>query len=80
SISVQGRNTQGVRLMRVGDGARVVCVARAEPEDDEDDEDEADANGEVDAADGAGAADEANDQVPDALGRLVRDLEENPEP
>ncbi|MGJ4851519.1 DNA gyrase subunit A [Bacillota bacterium Meth-B3] len=80
SISVQGRNTQGVRLMRVGDGARVVCVARAEPEDDEDDEDEADANGEVDAADGAGAADGADDQVPDALGRLVRDLEENPEP
>ncbi len=36
AISVQGRNTQGVRIMRVEEGARVVCVARAEPEDDED--------------------------------------------
>ncbi len=40
SITVQGRNTQGVRLMRVGEGARVVCVARAEPEEDEAEEDE----------------------------------------
>jgi DNA gyrase subunit A len=37
AISVQGRNTQGVRIMRVEEGARVVCVARAEPEDEEDD-------------------------------------------
>jgi DNA gyrase subunit A len=36
AISVQGRNTQGVRIMRVDDGSKVVCVARAEPEDDED--------------------------------------------
>ncbi len=36
AISVQGRNTQGVRIMRVDDGARVVCVARAEPEDEDD--------------------------------------------
>ncbi len=86
SISVQGRNTQGVRLMRVGDGARVVCVARAEPEDDED---EADANGEADAADETGVADavvgeqsssEIGTTEPDALDRLVQDLEENPEP
>ena len=86
SISVQGRNTQGVRLMRVGDGARVVCVARAEPEDDED---EADANGEADATDETGVADavvgeqsssEIGTTEPDALDRLVQDLEENPEP
>jgi len=37
-ISVQGRNTQGVRIMRVDEGVKVVCVARAEPEDDEDGE------------------------------------------
>jgi DNA gyrase subunit A len=37
-ISVQGRNTQGVRIMRVEEGARVVCVARAEPEDDDEEE------------------------------------------
>jgi len=35
-ISVQGRNTQGVRIMRVDEGVRVVCVARAEPEDEDD--------------------------------------------
>ncbi len=35
SISTLGRNTQGVRLMRVGEGARVVGVALAEPDEDE---------------------------------------------
>ena len=30
SISVLGRNTQGVRLMRVGEDSKVMCVARAE--------------------------------------------------
>ena len=35
SISVLGRNTQGVRLMRVGEDSKVVCVARAEPEPEE---------------------------------------------
>ena len=34
-ISVLGRATQGVRLMRVENGARVVCVARAEAEDED---------------------------------------------
>ena len=39
-ISIQGRNTQGVRLIRVEEGQRLVGVARIEPidEDDEDDE------------------------------------------
>ena len=35
SISVLGRNTQGVRLMRVGEDSKVVCVARAEAEPEE---------------------------------------------
>ena len=34
SISTLGRNTQGVRLMRVSDGSKVVCVARAEAEEE----------------------------------------------
>ena len=33
SVSVLGRNTQGVRLMRVGEGAQVISVALAEPDD-----------------------------------------------
>jgi DNA gyrase subunit A len=37
-ISVQGRNTQGVRLIRVEEGQRLVGVARIEPMDDEDEE------------------------------------------
>ncbi len=35
SISVLGRNTQGVRLMRVGEESKVICVARAEAEPEE---------------------------------------------
>ena len=35
SISVLGRNTQGVRLMRVAEDSKVVCVARAEAEPEE---------------------------------------------
>ena len=38
AISEQGRNTQGVRLMRVAEDCRIVCVARAEAEPDEPDE------------------------------------------
>ena len=34
SISTLGRNTQGVRLMRVSEGSKVVCVARAEAEEE----------------------------------------------
>ncbi len=36
-IRVCGRNTQGVRLMRVADGSQVVGVARAEAEEEEED-------------------------------------------
>jgi DNA gyrase subunit A len=37
-ISVQGRNTQGVRLIRVEEGQRLVGVARIESIGDEDEE------------------------------------------
>ena len=37
SISIQGRNTQGIRLMRVADESKVVCVARAEAEEETED-------------------------------------------
>jgi DNA gyrase subunit A len=37
-ISSQSRNTQGVRLMRVAQSSRVVCLARAEQEPDEPEE------------------------------------------
>ena len=44
SISTLGRNTQGVRLMRVAEESKVVCVARAEAEDEEPEEPEEDEN------------------------------------
>ena len=44
SITVLGRNTQGVRLMRVGEDSKVVCVARAEAEPEEAEEAEAPEN------------------------------------
>lgn len=83
SISSQGRNTQGVRIMRVNDG-KVVGVARAEAEEEE----------EIDSFETAeGASSLAPEETfdiserttnesgePDALDRLVVDLEERPEP
>ena len=38
AISVQGRATQGVRLMRVDEDTKVICVARAEAEPEDVDE------------------------------------------
>ena len=38
SISTHGRNTQGVRIMRVEEGSQVVCVAPAEAEEEEEGE------------------------------------------
>ena len=38
AISTQGRNTQGVRMMRVNEGSKVICVARAEAEEEEPEE------------------------------------------
>ena len=65
-ISVHGRNTQGVRLMRVGD-SHIVCVAPAEADEEE-------------TAEAAASEDNSEANAPDALDRLVSDLEENPEP
>ena len=39
SISTLGRNTQGVRLMRVAEESKVVCVARAEAEEEDEPDD-----------------------------------------
>ena len=35
SVPTLGRNTQGVRLMRVQEGCKVVCIARAEAEEED---------------------------------------------
>ena len=40
SISTLSRNTQGVRLMRVAEDSKVVCVARAEAEEEEAEDEE----------------------------------------
>ena len=86
SISILSRNTQGVRLMRVEEDCRVVCVARAEAEE----ETEEAAVEPVEAGSGsdldydAPALDDAptekTSDEPDALDRLLDDLEDNPEP
>ena len=59
-ISVLGRNTQGVRLMRVEEGCRVVCVARAEAEEDVEEEssDEAGQESETNAPESDNPSDE----------------------
>ena len=49
-ISTLSRNTQGVRLMRVEDGCKVVCVARAEAEEDDEPDDPLDVPEENDAS------------------------------
>ena len=46
-ISVLGRNTQGVRLMRVDEGSKVVCVARPEADEEEPEEAETPAESEI---------------------------------
>jgi len=67
SISTLSRNTQGVRLMRVGDGAKVVGVARAEAEEDA-------------VEDATICEDAADDDHSDALARFVEDSDTHPEP
>ena len=66
AISEQGRNTQGVRLMRVADDCRIVCVARAEAEPDEPDEPAADSpeNGGTDGDTNAQAPEVFVDEAP----------------
>ena len=79
SISTLGRNTQGVRIMRVTD-SKVVGVARAEAEEDEPETNEAAESAE--AIETAVQPERMLNETggPDALDLLVKDLEENPEP
>ncbi len=85
SISTLGRNTQGVRIMRV-DGSKVVGVARAEAEEEEPEEAQECAEGVSETVHEAADAAELPERMlnesgqPDALDRLVEDLTENPEP
>lgn len=71
-ISVLGRNTQGVRIIRMGKGERVVAVARmVDSEDDDDDGGDDEDGGETEtdtAADGADTEtpDETADETADA--------------
>ena len=69
SISVLGRNTQGVRLMRVAEDSKVVCVARAEAEEEEDES-------EVLAAETAGTGEGAENGEVDATAAGERAPEE----
>ena len=66
SISIQGRATQGVRLMKVGDSriSRVAPVAKEEELEEVSEENEA----------------EPSDNAGDSLDMLLDDLERNPEP
>ena len=69
SISLQGRATQGVRLMKVGD-SRIISVSPTAKEEELPEETDAPSV----------ASSEAESGQPDALDRLMEDLEENPEP
>ncbi|MBR4235112.1 MAG: DNA gyrase subunit A [Clostridia bacterium] len=74
SISVQGRSTQGVRLMKVGD-SRIVSAAPSAKEEE----------APLDAADTAEAEEDAaepsvNGTSPDALDKLLDRLDADPEP
>lgn len=74
SISVIGRNTQGVRLVRLDQGDRVVDVARVVSESSESSDSTAlsdgpeDGSGDDEAAGGRGALDEAVDRAMDDAG------------
>ena len=85
SISTLGRNTQGVRIMRVS-GSKVVGVARAEAEEEETGEPMAETaeGGAIEASEasfGGGMPEKMLNETgtPDALDLLVQDLTENPE-
>ena len=85
AIGVQGRTTQGVRIMRVENGSKVVCVARAEQEVDEPeptdptDPEGMDAPAQAPEDQTAAAPTEtAQPTSGDALDRLLNDLSENP--
>ena len=44
-VSLQGRNTQGVRLINVGEGEKLVGMARVEDQDDDDEPEAGDGEG-----------------------------------
>ena len=76
-IPVLTRNTQGVRIMRVAEDCKVVCVARADAEEEE--EESAVTETVLPETEQQPVQAPASDE-PDALDRLVQDLEDNPEP
>ena len=87
-IPILSRNTQGVRIMRVAEDCKVVCVARADAEEEEealDAETDAPVAPETEAAgDDLDFTPETEPQgaetgEPDALDRLLTDLSENPD-
>ena len=59
-IRLSGRNTQGVRIMRIAEGSEVVAVARSEAEEDDLPE-ESDASVSADLEEGEAPADAASD-------------------
>ena len=59
-IRLSGRNTQGVRIMRIAEGSEVVAVARSEAEEDDLPE-ESDASVSADLEEGEAHADAASD-------------------
>ncbi|MDR1328484.1 MAG: DNA gyrase subunit A, partial [Oscillospiraceae bacterium] len=61
-ISVLSRSTQGVRLMRLGEGAKVIAIARTDKETEADAETETEEQDAVTEADDATPPDEAPDQ------------------
>ena len=71
SISVISRNTQGVRLMRVAEGSKVVGVARAEAEDDNPE----DAIEDVDDIDALDTEDPAYDDLPAPANDGIDDID-----
>ena len=67
-IRLSGRNTQGVRIMRIAEGSEVVAVARSEAEEDDLPE-ESDASVSADLEEGEAHADAASDldmDIPEA--------------
>ena len=81
SISTTSRNSQGVWLMRVDSGSKVTGVAKLEHEDEnaeEAAEENSEENTDIDRSLENAPTERIGDE-PDALDRLVEDLEENPE-
>ena len=65
SISTLSRSTQGVRLMRIGEGAKVIAIARTDKEEEGDEDIGEEANLEADTDDG-----DAQELSPEILAAL----------